>query len=1065
MPTLFISYKRGTAAVAALMEKLREAHYRLWFDRDEIHLGDTDWQARINQGLELSAAVILNITPAACASEPVRYEVRKARELGKPIFPIILERITDYDAAIRDLGLAEKQHIEDFTDVTRWDKQIERLLRDLEAQGLVVSPHERHQQRDRNNPKYVLHQTYLKQLAERIGTLNLAQINPEQGQAVYLEDVYVDSPTGLNVSVEVNNWQVIDWWLSRDEEGRKTSPFGSPSKESDVLPRTRPEELGYERPPFEALMGGMDEQIATYRKEHPDAKPDEELPWRNEWNNGIKEKNIHLHLNHLAAARDRLVILGAPGSGKSTFVKYLALCLTGAGIGKDDWTRAASLKTLDNWPHGALTPVYVELRRFVASKHFPADVKTPASADDLWAYIQHELLCADLQGYAEDLHYDLEHGHAVLILDGLDEVPYPEGKLKARQQQLVGLAQSINTRFGNSRVLVASRPHAYEGWTLPGFSAVTITTFEDKHRLELAGRLYRAAGLDETTADKKAKALNNQLRQIDPELKDRPLFVTLMAIIYLKGAAEGLPTRRGALYRASIMLLLDRWTQGKTGASSLVEILGDQSLDDLYARLAALAYDVHNSYGDQPGTPEIDESLLYKHLKPLGRSVAAELIPYLSENAGVLVSPGQDAEKDVFHFAHRTFQEYLAAAHVVRLCAEADSFGLVAEHMTSKPEVWRMPCTLVGDVLADTDRRGDLWDLLDDLLDDDVPDDIRVSDPRWWRVWLASVILQEQAMLSGEKLRRSERAVCDQLQEWTLKAVELGALPPVERASCGRALGLLGDPRAGVGLRPDGLPDMLWCDVPAGKFLYGYDKQEQVMAQASKMAKYLITYQQFQAFVTSGEYEDERWWDGMPEAYHRQSIREQNNLYNNHPRENVSWYQAVAFTRWLTANYRAAGLIGTEVEIRLPTEQEWEKAARGIDGREYPYEGEFDAAKGNTRETGIGQTSVVGMYPDGVSPYGIQDMSGNKWEWCLNDYRNPKVVDGYGNGEQKVVRGGSFINSQYDARASDRRNNDPVNSSGFRVVLSSSIKLCITRIFLGGILRGFKILTEVIIKQ
>lgn len=68
-----------------------------------------------------------------------------------------------------------------------------------------------------------------------------------------------------------------------------------------------------------------------------------------------------------------------------------------------------------------------------------------------------------------DLRYDLEHGHAVLILDGLDEVPYPEGKLKQRQGQLISLMQSLNTRYADSRTLVASRPYAYEGWTLPGF--------------------------------------------------------------------------------------------------------------------------------------------------------------------------------------------------------------------------------------------------------------------------------------------------------------------------------------------------------------------------------------------------------------------------------------------------------------------------------------------------------------------------------------------------------------------------------------------------------------------
>jgi len=402
MPTLFISYKRGTSAVAPLMEKLRDAHYRLWFDRDEIHLGDPDWQARIDQGLQRCDGVILNITPAACQSEPVRYEVKKARERNKPIFPIILERISDYDAAIRDLGLADRQHIEDFTDVMRWDEQIQRLLRDLELQGLRVTRHDRRQQRDRSNPTYVLHQTYLTRLAERIGTLNLAQINPDNAQGVELERVYVDSPTGLSLSVEVQNWQVVDWWINRvgtilpdgtiatrdTDMSRFTDPnhpnFWSAERDTPQKTAFKPAELGYETAPFETLIGWVDNAIVRYRQENPDKKPDERYSWGNPWNNGIKRNRINLHLNHLAAARDRLVILGAPGSGKSTFVKFLALCLAGSGI--DDWTRQASIAALDNWPHGVLTPVYIELRRFVASKYFP-DIKTPATADHLWDYI------------------------------------------------------------------------------------------------------------------------------------------------------------------------------------------------------------------------------------------------------------------------------------------------------------------------------------------------------------------------------------------------------------------------------------------------------------------------------------------------------------------------------------------------------------------------------------------------------------------------------------------------------------------------------------------------------
>lgn len=151
--------------------------------------------------------------------------------------------------------------------------------------------------------------------------------------------------------------------------------------------------------------------------------------------------------------------------------------------------------------------------------------------------------------------------------------------------------------------------------------------------------------------------------------------------------------------------------------------------------------------------------------------------------------------------------------------------------------------------------------------------------------------------------------------------------------------------------------------------------------------RYESTNAQYKLFVdATGARPPEDWKDGI-----YVSGRE------NYPATFVNWYDADRYCRWLSK--------------RLPTEAEWEKAARGTDGREYPWGGDFDPTKANTGDSDVNDLAPVGQFPEGASPFGLMDMSGNAWEWTADWYK-PYPGSTYTSpafGEKfKVLRGSSW---------------------------------------------------------
>lgn len=231
-----------------------------------------------------------------------------------------------------------------------------------------------------------------------------------------------------------------------------------------------------------------------------------------------------------------------------------------------------------------------------------------------------------------------------------------------------------------------------------------------------------------------------------------------------------------------------------------------------------------------------------------------------------------------------------------------------------------------------------------------------------------------------------------------------------------------------------------WCRVPSGEFIYSDNTAYKPVLPTFSMSKYLITYSQFQVFIESADgFGNSRWWQGL--ACDQSSLPgEQAFKRSNHPRERVSWYDAIAFCRWLS--YRLGGgyaidKVG-EWKVRLPTDYEWEKAARGPDGLLFPYGNEFDKTKCNTRESDINHTTAVTKYADGQSPYGVFDLCGNVWEWCLTNWSKPEISprkEDLKTNSRRVLRGGSWSHNRFSVRTVYRfyAPDDRLSFCGFRI--------------------------------
>ncbi len=790
----------------------------------------------------------------------------------------------------------------------------------------------------------------------------------------------------------------------------------------------------------------------------------------------------------------RMVLLGSPGSGKSTFLCFLAL----------QHARALNSAEMDihgllpDWSGPPVLPVLIPLNRLSES------LDPQASPSD--GIIEHFLQTDEnTRLYAPHLLEEVDRNGGLFLFDGLDEIADP-----ACAPQINHALQAFVLRHSThpaTRFIVTCRTLSYEdpGWQLAGwvkhelapFNEAKIrqfieTWYDEILRLDPARRAYQE--------NKRAKLLSYLLPG-DPnrllEFASNPLVLTSLAAAHAD--KSDLPETRVLIYQECLDHLLTHWaiepglTTGKFQIHRLLDSLQipQQALEHI---LQEIAYRAHTTQPEKPTTKNaypctlIPEELLSPIL--LTRLGSAEKVQialvYFRQPNGILTVHRVSLPKNIppdgsptydYAFLHPAMQEYLAAVH---LANKAD-LGFEARHHISRSIRWREVLLLLGEYICYREADDHRMDaILNALAPAPLPQEGLTPD-EWRAIWMAGELLHIYRRTFPQRAQEHKhipRGLVNLLQ------ARGASRPASERAASGDVLDLLGDPR----FRPDAwyLADealLGFLLIPDGPFYMGSDllndpaareseqPQHEISLPAYYIARHLVTVAQFKAFVEDSGYQ----------LANTLSL----NGRLSHPVVYVSWQDAMRYCEWLTeklkemasrrikdwvmsetGRYFWEGLENGGLVAALPSEAEWEKAARGAissskeedtDHRSaiYPWGNEFDTNKANTAETGLGTTSPVGCFTMGASPYGVLDMAGNVWEWTRTLWGTEFAQSSFfypynpSDGREnlysaanvlRVIRGGSFFYHSWHTRISSRGRSLPPELDwdiGFRVAVTA----------------------------
>ncbi len=808
-----------------------------------------------------------------------------------------------------------------------------------------------------------------------------------------------------------------------------------------------------------------------------------------------------------------IVLVGDPGSGKSTMGQFLVLALAGASLGRSDLL--PQLRMGDGFLPPV--PIFLVLRDFAAA--LDAGVQA-GRAEDFWTFLRSSIKsCGKPESWADTVKAAVAERGGWFVLDGWDETVDPERLTRVAE----ALSDLVKYSGSSCRFLLTSRFYAWDAVQMArtGGGKVSMDPtsahaaerfrkamvglgreFSSRHNVaplgdpqirEFVGKWYTAiesgalAWFSPKDAKRKRADLETAVAREDLKpVMANPLLLTLTAAL----SGTHLPDDRADLFDKIVELLLRRWTEANGAATSLRTRL-DRPIrqEDIRRKMEECAFEAHRGHVGKEGVADIPESALLNAFASLldnDLNAAREVIEFVQYRAGLLIGKGApltDATQPLirqFACPHRSLQEYLAG----RCLADRSSFTASeipegSNESSEQPSAVSLARQDPGhwrEVLAFAARTAgpDRGSLAASLLVHGMSFKEYAAQSTVTEMdWRCAVLAGHQLLEIGHTAIAGYPAALHRwkiVSGWLVALLEQEGLSSIrERAEASKCLARLGDPRPGVApVWPPTAeaPFFAWGNrVAAGtEFEMGGDAKAYQGGHACRirfptafrLARYPVTNAQYDAFEANSYFE--------AKGFGRRDKGDPRFLAPNQPVVNVSWHDAMRFCAWVSEELiservsttslgiNAADLaVSTAWHIRLPTESEWEYAARGGEGRFLPWarRGEEDAVpfpeRCNLGETGLGETSAVGLFPQGISPEGCLDMVGNVWEWTSSRYRDrpespPEQTEAaLDTDDACVVRGGSWI-LRYSGgpRCASRTEGNPDARNdhiGFRCVL------------------------------